>query len=582
VAKAGLGVDFGSYSFRAIQGRQKGSQFAITRIVRSPVPRDSRTGTPEAGPRECVAALGEAGLRRGGAVLGLTGRDLILRYTQVPPMPDHRLRALMAFEVREVAEKAGGGVASDYRSMTFASADGGESTVVVGLAKDAFLEERFAPLAAAGITPLFGCPSSIALYNAFLRFGNFRAGETTLLLDIGAENTDLAIQRDGDLLFARNLSMGGRAFTDVVMGALGADYRKAEEIKISKANVAPAGQARFSDATAEKASRALAGPCGQLFSLAQSTVAFCRTQTKIPDLRIDRIHVSGGGSSLRGLPEYLSANFGIPVERFDPLRTVDLSGLSPEEARLAKEAPWEFAIPLGLAVTAIDPRFFRLELLPAAVKKKRHLKERTSYLVAAGVLAAAYLVTAAIVGRHNVAIAGHGVRELQQREAVLSRDGQRYEQIRREALDLADRIDKLAERTNPGMDLVRTLAVAQGLLRDSEELWIKKATFKPATVTAAARPGTSGAATKSIVKPPEILLEGAGREGGRDLNAVVNEFRTKLKAAPGVVEAHASFVPRTKEFRVSVWFEKADEPEAAGEAVSGGDRAPSGEKGGGR
>ncbi|MBI1852643.1 MAG: pilus assembly protein PilM [Planctomycetes bacterium] len=559
MATSGLGIDFGSDSFKAVAVRRKGKEIQVTRIVRTAVARNARTGSAEAGPRECVASLAEAGIKRGRAVIGLTGRDAILRYTQVPPMPEHRLRSLMAFEVREIAEKAGGGVASDYRPMTFTADEAGESTVVVGLAKEAFLEERFSPLGAAGITPLFACPDSLGLYNSFLRFGPFRAGETTLLLDIGADNTDLAIQRDGDLLFARNLSVGGRAFTEAIMAALGVDWAKGEELKRSKATAAPPGQARYSDPTAEKASRALAGPSGQIFSLAQSTVAFCRTQTKITDLRIDRIYVSGGGASLRGLPEYLAANFGVPCERFDPLRSLDLGSLPPDEAEAAKQAPWELAVPLGLAATSIEERFFKLAIVPETVRKKRTLVQRTSFLIAAGVLAVIYLAAAAVIGNHDVAVASEGVAALQSRDTALSKDAQRYEALRTEASTLAERVDRLAERVNPSADFVRGLGVTQRLLHEYEELWIKLAMIKPATTTTASKSGASGATAQSILQPHEIYLEGAGRESGRDLNTVLTEFRQKLKASPGVADVQYS-VERAKTFKMHIWFEKPPGP----------------------
>ncbi len=573
MATTGLGIDFGAHSVRAARGRLKGKDLEISRLLRSSVSRDERTGAAEAGPRESVAALSDAGNKKGRAAIGLTGRDVILRYTQVPPMPDHRLRALMAFEIREIAEKAGGGVASDYRAMTFQAVDGGESTVLVGLAKETFLKDRFGPLEEAGFVPAFACPDSIALYNSFLRFGNFQAGETTLLLDIGAENTDLAIQRDGDLLFARNLSVGGRAFTEAVMAALGADYKKAEELKLARANVAPPQQARFSDPAAEKASRALAGPCGQIFSLAQSTVAFCRTQTKIPDLRVDRVYLSGGGASLRGLPESFTASFGVPAERFDPLRALDLSLLPREEAQQAKEAPWEFAVPLGLLVMTLDPRFFRLELAPEAVRKRRAFKQRTSFLIASGAAAAVYLIAAGVVGSHNLAVADQGVKQMQQRDSAVSRDAERYDALKREAEYLATKDDRLADRVNAGMDFARALEACQRILREYEELWIKSATFKPATSVAQ----KGGAASAPAVwQPPEMVLQGAGREGGRDLGQIVNQFGERLRGIPGVAESRISGPTRQKTFEVRIVFERAASESSAEAAES--PSTPSGAK----
>ena len=53
-----------------------------------------------------------AGVKAGEAMLGLTGRDLIIRYTHVPPVPDWRLGMLMKFEIEEVSEQSGGEVSA--------------------------------------------------------------------------------------------------------------------------------------------------------------------------------------------------------------------------------------------------------------------------------------------------------------------------------------------------------------------------------------------------------------------------------------------------------------------------------------
>ena len=57
-------------------------------------------------------ALQRGGISGGPALLGITGRDLIVRYTHVPPVPDWRLKLLMQFEINEVSGQSGGEVAA--------------------------------------------------------------------------------------------------------------------------------------------------------------------------------------------------------------------------------------------------------------------------------------------------------------------------------------------------------------------------------------------------------------------------------------------------------------------------------------
>ena len=65
-----------------------------------------------------------------------------------------------------------------------------------------------AALDGAGIKVAGGCPNSVALFNAFAVNATYREDETCLLVHVGAEGLDLAIQRGGELLFARNATPG--------------------------------------------------------------------------------------------------------------------------------------------------------------------------------------------------------------------------------------------------------------------------------------------------------------------------------------------------------------------------------------
>ena len=114
---------------------------------------------------------------------------------------------------------------------------------------------------------------------------------------------------------------------------------------------------------------------------------FCKSQVKLSGLKLDRVLVCGGGAAVQGLPEYLSAGMGVPVERFDAFRVVDTSGF-PEEATLLSEHETELVVALGLATMASDDEAYGLELLPEAVAKKRAFMGGTIWLIAAAVLKA--------------------------------------------------------------------------------------------------------------------------------------------------------------------------------------------------
>jgi type IV pilus assembly protein PilM len=297
----------------------------------------------------------------------------------------------MQFEINEVSGQSGGEVAADYRRLQLPT-ESDEETVLVSLARNTWLHPRLAAARGAGLDADGGCPNSVALFNAFLAHGEWKDGESTFLVNIGRENIDLAIQRDGELIFARNMSGGGQMFTEAIMGTFGLQEAKAERNKVTKGDLTPKSQARYPDSTTEKLANAMLGPAGQLVSMIQSSVMICRAQTKVTDLRIDRLVLAGGTARMTGVQQYFQANMSVPVEVFDPAAEIDVSGLDPDDQQEIGESGADFAVAVGLAETLLNPNAFRLEVLTAKEKAKRHFLSRTIWAVGAAVVALVFVV----------------------------------------------------------------------------------------------------------------------------------------------------------------------------------------------
>lgn len=386
----GVGVTIGSRSLRAVEVRRRGGIWQVVRVRAAPLAEEGATDDA-ARVAAADAALAGAGMK-GTALLGLSGKDLIVRYTRVPRVPDWRLEMLMRFEIQEVAEQSGGDVAADWALLSLPAAAGEDDTVLVALARNAHLRPRLDALRASGLSDLGGCPRSIALYHAFATNAKVPPGEVTLILHVAGENTDVAIQRDGALLFARNMAGGGRPFTEALAQAFHVAPATAERMKIQKGSIVPRQKAKYADSSEEKVANTLLGTAGSLVAAVHSSLMFCKAQTKLQDLRIDRVLLTGAGARLRGMKDYLASGLGIPVEVFDPFEGVDCSALPADEAEALKEEGPSMAVALGLAQMAADDRSFRLQILPEADRKKRDFAAHTAWLIASGVVAAAGLV----------------------------------------------------------------------------------------------------------------------------------------------------------------------------------------------
>jgi hypothetical protein len=141
------------------------------------------------------------------ARIGLTGRDVNLRYTRVPRVPDWQLRKLMRFEVEEIGDQSGSEVASDFNLLPEMAEIDGEDVVVLAMARESLLEGHWKGWRLGGkldaLSPNAGLSTTPGRYGVI-------EDDTILLANIGHENVDVILVRGADLLFARNLSGGSK------------------------------------------------------------------------------------------------------------------------------------------------------------------------------------------------------------------------------------------------------------------------------------------------------------------------------------------------------------------------------------
>ena len=108
MARTVTGIDIGSRPNKFVRGQYKGNTFALARF-----------GVVAHGESEVADAwgAGAAPFKLGESRIGLTGRDVNIRYTRVPRVPDWQLRKLMRFEVEEVGDTSGAEVSSDFNLL---------------------------------------------------------------------------------------------------------------------------------------------------------------------------------------------------------------------------------------------------------------------------------------------------------------------------------------------------------------------------------------------------------------------------------------------------------------------------------
>ncbi len=462
-----IGLDPGAHAVKAVKVARAGGKIRVLGAARIRVePGEEDWSQRVRGPLGRLAI--EAGLGSEGAFVGLSGRDLNLRFTQVPPVAPAKVHLMMQHEMVQIVGQSGGTVYTDYVRLDYPWKPG-PIPMLVALAKNPFVEERMALLGAANVKVRDLCPGSLALFHAYAGTGAAQTGETVLLVDVGAANLELAVVRDDKLVFARNLAQGARAFTEAIAAHFQVPFAEAEQLKFSEGTLAPGG--------ADKYRQVLSTPAGQLQSVISSTIGFAKTQTQLADLQVDRILLSGGGAGLRGFAEFLQKSIGKPVAVFDPFEHVDLSALPAEQAQALRTGGHDMTVALGLAVLGLQPRDRRLSLLPDSVKRRRHFlaHEVFVYLGAACLLAA--LIANMIVARGSRTVESAFRDRLKDESEVIEAKLAEFAETAKKRDSLAVKVDHVAREARPGVALLDVLAAARDAL--PEGVWLNRIRLVP-------------------------------------------------------------------------------------------------------
>lgn len=167
--------------------------------------------------------------------------------------------------------------------------------------------------------------------------GNNSFSPTTLIIQMGATTTDLAVVSVGLILLTRSISTGGLALTRTLAQQFDFEITQAEEYK--KVYGLSQDQLEGKVFTALK-------PVVDII-LGETRRVIQSFETKHPQNQIKRVVLSGGGAKMPGLVIYLANNLGLEVQEADPWYFI-----SKDKAiagKLSQEAPF-YSVAVGLAL----------------------------------------------------------------------------------------------------------------------------------------------------------------------------------------------------------------------------------------
>jgi len=271
-------------------------------------------------------------------VIGVGSQRIVVRDLDLPWMPLQQLKASLPFQVQEMLPMQSGEALLDYYPTGEYSSDSGRmvSGILVAAPRDTVAASILA-VEGAGLRTTMVDLNAFAVLRAVAR-GDL-AQRTVAFVDIGARVTNVVIASQGVPRLVRILRGGGQDVTDAVATALSIAIPEAEVIK---RQIGIGFQVSGEYAAAAES---VAAVTRNLLESVRNTLTFYTANN--PGAGVEVIVLTGGGSHLPGLGQYLSSTSRLPATMGDPVVTLKVGKGVPRDSMAGGESL--MTLPVGLA-----------------------------------------------------------------------------------------------------------------------------------------------------------------------------------------------------------------------------------------
>ncbi len=312
-----------------------------------------------------------------------------------------------------------------------------------------------------GISPTGLSTSVFALLRAF-KYNYPEAGESALVISIGARSTHLLFL-DKKRFFARSIVLAGNTITQAVAEEIKQDFTQAEALKLQVLG----GQSELGEAS--PARLAVVNAAKSFISKLQievtrSTVNY-RRQSGAEQPAC--VYVTGGGSLVPNLIPALAEKLKIPVERFDPLRNVDIAA----GASAARERSAVLADLVGLATQLLDPQP-KLDLLPPSIRERLGFRRQQPFYIAAAAMAVVALALPVLGFQRAATAAKEQSDRLNNELGPLSTRKQEIESTLKKIKDAQAQVGRIHDLIQGRFNWVNFFADFQERLVKVQDVWL--------------------------------------------------------------------------------------------------------------
>jgi len=335
--KTTVGLDIGASAIKVVEIERQGSDIHLVNYGVAPLDPETIVDG-EIMDRQMVVEMIQnlfesRGIRRRRVIAGIHGRGVIVKKIVMERLPEEDAAEAIYWEAEQHIPYDINDVSIDYEILP-ADIGPNQMQVLLVAAKRDLILNLADIIREAGLAPEAIDVNSFAVQNVVETAHDLRPEELAVLLDLGAEITNMNIIRDGVPLYTQDLSLG----IHTVVRAVQKRFQVGREEAV---------QALQSGGGKLEVKPMIESFCKDVAQSLEKSATYLRTSGEAEQL--DKIFVSGGGARIAGFLEALAQVQPLPVESINPLRRLRYAaelfqGSDPQDI-----AP-QLAVGVGLAL----------------------------------------------------------------------------------------------------------------------------------------------------------------------------------------------------------------------------------------
>ncbi|MFC1601406.1 type IV pilus assembly protein PilM [Candidatus Sumerlaeota bacterium] len=382
MARPVVGLDVGSSCVKAVQLKRVGK--TAIQIEKVGMAEVNPNGPPPGGPaardakaQAIKAALAQGGIKAKQVVSSVSGESIIVRYIQLPDMPENELVEALKWEAEEY-------IPFNIEDVNLGSAilgkteDGSRVNVLLVAAKKDLIEEHASIIRQAGLQPIIVDVDSFAFLNAFEINCEPDPQTVAALINIGSNVTNINVYHNGASYFSRDIAMAGNSITTAIQSKLGLEWGEAEQLKVNEGapeslvGAEPAaeegdgmsnlmetirgsvekitGEQSAEESPEEIAGNIIGSSLTNLLSEIRRSIQFFENQAG--GRQVNRVVLGGGSARMRNIVEYFNNELSLPVEVLDPLQRTAPGGRDIDKGALESSKQF-LGVGIGLALRKV-------------------------------------------------------------------------------------------------------------------------------------------------------------------------------------------------------------------------------------